>query len=169
MRNGKQNEKLGNKKQTTGEAMPYIPLVKLIGGSIPTPSPKCCEDSGIDVASFVAGMEWMCAYAMVLPSVNVVESEARKRANSEQVDPDDVIDAYDELFGLIDDDDCDCCGACEICADREQDDEEDDIDRLLSDLDAAIDGQCEYLMGSGEKVADILAEAAYAIRAFRGR
>ena len=39
------------------------------------------------------------------------------------------------------------------------------VERILKDLDNAIDGQCEYLTGSGEKVADILAEAAYAIRA----
>lgn len=163
-----QNEKLRSKKQNIDEAMPYIPLAKLIGDSVPVPSSESCRENGVDEPSFIAGIEWLRAYAVALPSVDVVESEKRKKINAMEIEPEAVLEAYGELFGFADDDDCDCCGACESRADHEQDDEEDDIDRLLSDLDAAIDSQYEYLMDSGEKVADILAEAAYAIRAFRG-
>lgn len=85
--------------------------------------------------------------------------------NAEEVDPLDIIKTYEEFFGFANDDDDDDCGHCDgrFCCDGCHD--ESDVERILKDLDNAIDGQCEYLTGSGEKVADILAEAAYAIRA----
>lgn len=171
MKNAKQNvqknvqdAKLRSKKKDEVKTIPYIPLTKVIDEGIMAPDRESCIVNGIDYGSFAAGMDWMCAYLMTLPQLDIVETEEIKKMNAEEVDPLDIIKTYEEFFGFADDDDDDCDGCdgrfcCDGCHD------ESDVERILKDLDNAIDGQCEYLTGSGEKVADILAEAAYAIRA----
>lgn len=159
------SDKMRSKKKDETKTIPYIPLTKVIDEGIMAPDRESCIKNDIDPDSFAAGIDWMCAYLMTLPRLDIVETEEIKKMNAEEVDPLDIIKTYEEFFGFADDGDYDDCDGCDgqFCCDGCCD--ESDVERVLKDLDNAIDGQCEYLTGSGEKVADILAEAAYVIRA----
>lgn len=68
------NDKMRSKKKDEVKTIPYIPLTKAIDDGIMAPDRESCIENGIDPGSFAAGMDWMCAYLMTLPQLDIVET-----------------------------------------------------------------------------------------------